>query len=212
MYLFSRRGRIDGGTTNEAMTWASGITEKVNEITGIGVGLWMQTYSPAFGTVSWSTFVPDLAALEAAGDKLSSDAGYVTMADQGASYISGGLDDSLLQIVHGEPDPNRAIEYVSVVQAVCATGAIGKGMGVGVEIAQKVEAVTGLPTLFASNLTGPYGGVGWFTAYEDVGVLETANNALNADASFLDLIDSKAAGAYVEDPSITTQLIYRRVI
>jgi hypothetical protein len=211
MYLFSRRGRIDGGHTNESLAWATGITEKVNEITGLGVGLWMQVFSPEFGSVSWSTFLPDLATLETAGDKLAADAGYVAMTDEGAKYISGGLDDSLLQIIHGEPDPDRSVEYVSGVRAVCSTGNIANGMAVGVEIAQKAEVVTGLPTLFAADTTGPYGGVGWLTGYENIAALEGAQQALNADPSFVALVDGKAAGVYVEDPSITQQIIYRHI-
>jgi len=211
MYLFSRRGRIDGGHTMESMAWATAVTEKVNQITGLEVGLWMQVFSPGFGTVAWSTFVPDLATLEAAGDKLNSDAGYVAMTDEGAAYISTGLDDSLSQIVHGEPDPNRAVEYVAVVQAVCAGGQAANGIGVGVEIAQQAEAVTGLPTMFASNVTGPYGGVGWLTGYENIAAFEAAGDALNRDPAWLQLVDAKAGGVYLEDPALTQQLIYRRI-
>ncbi|HVN49779.1 MAG TPA: hypothetical protein VMT43_00020 [Acidimicrobiales bacterium] len=211
MYLFSRRGRLDGGHTNEALTWATTITEKVNQITGLEVGLWMQVYSPGFGTLAWSTFLPDVATLEAAGDKLNGDAGYVALADEGAKYISTGLDDTLLQIVHGEPDPDRAVEYVSVVQAVCSGGKIAEGIGVGVEIAQRAEAVTGLPTMFATNVTGPYGGVGWLTGYENVGAFEAAGQALNGDPSWVQLVDSRAGGVYQEDATLTQQLVYRRL-
>ena len=98
------------------------------------------------------------------------------------------------------------------MQAVCATGNIANAMAVGVEIAQKAEVVTGLPTLFGSSLTGPYGGVGWITGYANIGELEAAQQALGADPSWVDMIDKKAAGAYAEEPSITTQLIYRRIV
>ena len=211
MYLFSRRGRLDGGHTNEALAWATAITEKVNQISGLEVGLWMQVFSPGFGTLVWSTFLPDLATLEAGGDKLTGDAGYVAMADEGAKYISTGLDDSLFQIVHGDPDPNRAVEYVSAVQAVSASGNAANAVAVGIEIAQKAEAVTGLPTMFCTNMTGSYGGVGWLTGYENVAALDAAGQALNSDPSWVTMIDSKVAGVYAEEPALTTQLIYRRV-
>ena len=211
MYLFSRRGRIDGGHTNDALAWATGITAKVNELTDLEVGLWMQSFSPEFGTIVWSTFLADLASLEAAGDKLASDPGYVAMTDEGAKYISGGLDDGLVQILHGNPDPSRTVEYVTGVQAVCASGKIADAMAVGIEIAQKAEVVTGLPTLFGSNLTGAYGGVGWITGYANIGELEGAQQALGSDPSWVDMVDKKAGGVYAEAPSITTQLIYRRI-
>jgi hypothetical protein len=212
MYLFNRRGRLDGGNTNEALAWATGITAKAKEVSDLEVGLWMQTYSPGYGTLVWSTFLTDLASLEAGGDKLAADPGYVAMADEGSKYISGGLDDGLIQIIHGNPDPNRTIEYAAGVQAVCATGNIANAMAVGVEIAQKAEVITGLPTLFGSSLTGPYGGVGWITGYANIGELEAAQQALGADASWVDMIDKKAAGVYAEEPSLTTQLIYRRIV
>jgi hypothetical protein len=70
MYLFSRRVRLAAGNTRAAMEWALGQTEKVNRITGLPISLYAQVFSPEVGAIGWSTFVPDLATLEAAGDKL----------------------------------------------------------------------------------------------------------------------------------------------
>ncbi len=70
MYLFSRQIRFGPGNTREQMEWALQQTEKVNQITGLQVNLFMQVYSPEVGAVGWSTFVPDLPTLEAAADKL----------------------------------------------------------------------------------------------------------------------------------------------
>jgi len=213
MYLFTRRGRVDGGDTVGAMTWATEVTAKASQISGLDIGLWTQVFSPQIGTLVWTVFLPDLATLETAGDKLAADAAYVTLQDSGSTHISSGLDDGLYQILHGEADPNGTPpEYVSVVQAVCATGNIANGMALGVEIAQKVESITGITTSFATHMTGSYGAVAWMTGYDNIGALESANEKLNSDPSFLSLVDSKAAGAYVEDPSITTQLLYRRLV
>ena len=104
------------------MTWATSITEKVNQITGLNVGLYAQTFSPEVGTLSWSTFVPDLPTLEAATDKLLVDDAYTSMVDAGAKFALGGADDTLLQIVSGEPDLSRQVQYVTTVQTVCARG------------------------------------------------------------------------------------------
>ena len=128
MYLFNRQIRFGPGNTREQMEWALGQTERVNQITGLQVGLYMEVYSPQVGAVGWSTFVPDLPALEAAGDKLQADDAFVSATDKGASMTVGGATDSLAQVVYGEPDPARQIEYVTVVRAVCATGSVAKGM------------------------------------------------------------------------------------
>jgi hypothetical protein len=211
MYLFSRRTRLAGGNGRAGLEWAVAMCERVNQITGLDVGLWGTVYSEGFGTISFTTFLPDLAALEAAGDKLQVDDGYLEASDKGAALTIGGLDDSLLEIVHGVPDPSRNPQYVSGVTAVCASGHLAKGMTVGVEIAQRAEKITGLPTLFVRGATGPYGGVGWLTGYEDIGSLESAQQALADDASWLEFLDDEVEDAYAEDPSITQSTIYRKL-
>ena len=164
------------------MTWATSINEKVNQITGLNVGLYAQTFSPEVGTLSWSTFVPDLPTLEAATDKLLVDDAYVSMVDAGAKFALGGADDTLLQIVSGEPDPSRQIQYVTTVQTVCASGNLTKGIELGIEIAQQAEKVVGTPVLFATGVTGNYGAVAWLSGYADVQEMERAQQALAGDA------------------------------
>jgi hypothetical protein len=211
MYLFSRRARLAPGNTREATTWATSITEKVNQIIGLDTSLFAQTYSPEVGTLVWSTFVPDLGALESANDKLLVDDGYVSMVDAGAKFSQGGVDDTLLQIITGDPDPNRQIEYATTIQTVCATGSVARGMELGVEIAQRAEKVIGLPVMFATAATGPYGAVTWITGYADVRELEAANNKLAADPKFGEFVDKNVRGVYAEDPAATESLMYRRI-
>jgi hypothetical protein len=211
MYLFSRRARLAPGNTRAAMTWATGITEKVNQITGLNVGLFALTFSPEVGTLSWSTFVPDLPTLEAATDKLLVDDAYVSMVDAGAKFALGGADDMLMQVVYGEPDPNRQIEYATVVQTTCANGSVGKGIELGIEIAKRVEKTLGSPGLFATGATGNYGTVGWLTGYENAQALERGQQALAGDAKFLEFIDKNVPGVYTDDPSESQQLIWRRI-
>jgi len=193
------------------MTWATGITEKVNQITGLNVGLFALTFSPEVGTLSWSTFVPDLPTLEAATDKLLVDDAYVSMVDAGAKFALGGADDMLMQVVYGEPDPNRQIEYATVVQTTCANGSVGKGIELGIEIAKRVEKTLGSPGLFATGATGNYGTVGWLTGYENAQALERGQQALAGDAKFLEFIDKNVPGVYTDDPSESQQLIWRRI-
>jgi hypothetical protein len=211
MYLFSRRIRLAPGNTRKSMEWALAQTESVNKITGLPVSLFMQVYSPDVGVMAWSTFVPDLATLEAAGDKLNADEGFTSAVDAGSSMTVGGADDLLAQVIYGEPDPNRQIEYATAVQTACATGSVGPGMEAGVELAQRAEKIMGTPTLFLANVTGNYGTVGWLSGYENVQALEAAQQALASDADWVQFVDQKTAGVYTDDPSSTTQLVYRRL-
>jgi hypothetical protein len=211
MYLFSRRLRLAPGNTRKSMEWALGQTESVNKITGLPVSLFMQVYSPEVGSLAFSTFVPDLAALEAAGDKLNADDGFASAVDAGSSMIAAGPDDLLAQVIYGEPDPNRQVEYATAVQTTCATGKVGKGMEVGIELAQRAEKVMDTPVLFLANVTGNYGTVGWLSGHENVQALEATQQALASDTDWAQFVDNQTEGVYTDDPSQTTQLIYRRL-
>jgi hypothetical protein len=59
MYVFSRQIRFGPGTTRDQMEWALAQTERVNQITGLQVNLFMQD-SPEVGRIGWNTFVSDL--------------------------------------------------------------------------------------------------------------------------------------------------------
>jgi hypothetical protein len=211
MYLFSRQVRLGGGQTRKAMEWALAQTEKVNQVSGLEVGLFTQVFSPEVGVVSWSTFVPDLATLETAGDKLNLDDAMVAATDAGSAFVDGGASDRLMQVVHGAPDPARSIEYVTSITAICASGHVGRAMELGVEIAVRAEKITGTPTMFVSDVTGNYGGVGWLSGHESVQAMEAAEQAMAADAGWLKFIDKETSGVYAENTSPTTSTIYRRL-
>ena len=211
MYLFSRQVRIAPGHTRQSLEWAIAQTERVNTITGLPVGLFMQVFSPDVGMIGWSTFIPDLATLESAGDKLNVDDAMVSATDSGAAFIVGGAEDRLAQVIYGSPDPERQVEYVSVVHAVCASGNMTKGMELGAEITARAEKVTGTPGMFLADVTGTYGGVSWISGYADVQAMEASQQAMAADANFAKYIDKETKGVYAEEPGLTTQLIYRRI-
>jgi len=87
MYLFSRRARLSGVKIRESIAWATNVTERVSQTTGMQLRLWNQTFSPAVGTLVWSTFVPDLATLEAANDKLMVDDAYNDLVERGNEFV-----------------------------------------------------------------------------------------------------------------------------
>lgn len=212
MYLFTRTTRLGAGGVREAGAWAVGMAERVNSSTDLEVQLWAHAYSAALGTISWTTFVADLAVLEAANEKLAADDGYVAAANAGAAFTVGGIDDALFQVIHGEPNPDRNVRYVSSVQSACANGMLGRGLEVGVELAQRAEAVTGLPTMFAMNMTGVYGGVGWLSGFESIDEYAASTQALAGDAKWIELIDKQAGKAYADDPSASMQVVWRRIV
>ena len=212
MYLFGRRAQLSGGKFRKSMEWVAEITNRVTQTTGLQVGVWNQMFSPAVGTLLWTTMVPDLATLEGAFDKLAVDEDYADLVDKGLDYtLPGMVDDVLGVIISGAPDPNRPNEYVISVRSTIAGGQLATGMALGVEIAERVEAITGSPTLFIAEATGNYGGVGWATGFANISDMERAQMAVNGDAKFIELVDAKAKGVFNDSPGSATQVIYRRI-
>jgi hypothetical protein len=209
MYLFSRRAHLNSAAGVE---WATTILGRVNEVNNNGTQLWANAFSPGFGTVSWTSWWADLGSLEAAMTALQGDAKFTALAAEGRTFIDGIVDDGLIQTLSGEPDPSTADtnRVVWGVQAVCAAGSLARAMTVGIELAQKVEAVAGVRTLFGRALTGPYGAVGWLSAYPDLAAFETAQDKLAVDPSWLTQVDD-SKGCFVEDPAVTQQTLYTRL-
>lgn len=210
MYLFSRTARLERGRTREAMAWAVGITEKVNQITSLNVGLWTTALSPGVGTLSWTTVVENLTQVEDAEAKLMVDDGYVDLVDQGAQFRSGdAVNDIVGQIVSGELDPSRQPTHAAVVEATLAPGGFAKGVEAGIEIADRVTKLCGLPTVFMIASTGRYGGVAWLTTASSLAELEQAEQATNGDPDFIRYIDEVAPKVYQAQG--TMQTLFRRI-
>jgi hypothetical protein len=211
MYLYSRRAQLAPGNVADAMGWATGIAEIATRVSGLPVQLWTSTLSPGVGTLIWSTWVPDLTALEAAFDKLAVDPGFQSAADAGAKFLLGTADDNVLAVLTGDPDLSRPITYVAGVGSVARAGKVAAAIDVGMKIAASATKLTGDPTVFGTPMTGPYGAVQWLTGYADIAALEAAQQKLSSDASWVKLIDKEAGDVYVDDPNLSTQLVFRLV-
>ena len=193
------------------MAWAIEITDAVNHISDVHVELWGRTFSPAIGSLAWTTFVEDLAQLEATQDKLMADSAYVEAVDRGAQYLAAGPDDSLSTLVSGAPSGERSVEYVSVVHSVCAPGALTKGLDLGSRIAEKSTALGGNPCMFAMDSTGSFGGVSWLTGFADIAEMQRSEAAVMADPDFLAMLDAETPGVFTSEPSATVQLCFRKL-
>lgn len=209
MYLFARRTRLMRGNGMAGVEWAGSICAKVKELTGQEIELWASAYSPGYGTISWTGWFEDLAALEAVGDKLEGDPSFGDLADEGAKFTAGAVDDGLIQPVYGTSN-GGPFQYVTSVVAVTAAGNCERAIAAGVEIAQKADAITGFSTIFVRSLTGPYGTVGWLTGYENATQMQSAQRALAGEPSWLKLIDS-TEGCFAEEASLTQSTIYRKL-
>jgi hypothetical protein len=211
MILFTRRARLAPGNSRDAMSWAIAQNERVHRITGLDAHLFATTFSPGVGGIVWAVFVPDLTTLEGASDKLAVDDEFVAASDEAARYLAGGADDTLAQVLHGEPQAGRSNEYVVSIRTVCAAGSLVRGIELGIEIADRATAISGVPTMFSLETTGTYGAVRWTSGYHDAADMERAELAVNSDPDFLAFVDEGAKGVYADSPTATTQTILRRM-
>ena len=208
MYLFTRQARLAPGQLRPGIEWAVGITEKVNQITSLNVGLWMPMLSPSLGTVSWGAAVESLGDLEDADAKLNADAMFLDAIDKGSTLVTGEVDDLVAQYL-SNPDAPAETSHVAVVQSRFANGNFKRGVEVGIEIAERATKISGTPTSFLLASTGEYGGCAWISSATSIRALEASEQAVNADEHFIDYVD-KHADCFVD--GITQQSIWRRVV
>lgn len=209
MYLYSRRARIN---SFDGVAWATDTAAAAQATTGVESQVWGAVYSAGFGTIAWTSWYDDLVALEAATNAMMGDAAYMAKSAEGSNWIVAGspVDDELMELVAGEPDPEANPLYVSAVRAATTGGNTARGMALGVEIAQRADAATGATTLFMRNVTGPYNGVAWFTGSEDAAAMQAQQQALAADSGFVELVDS-TAGVFAETVDPAQSVLWRRL-
>jgi hypothetical protein len=183
------------------------MTDKLNQISEVRVGLWTSVMSPAVGALAWSAMVPDLGIIEDTESKLAVDPSYMALVDEAAVLLSTSqpADQMLMRVVHGDPDAERTVaHYASTVRAALGPGSMRAGIEVGAELAQKAKAVTGRPTSFAVGVTGDYGAVMWVSLAETIQELQAANEALDADEEFSKLVDREGSKVFL--PGATTTI------
>src|SRR5262249_10526286 len=154
-----------------AMAAAAQAASRASEIIGLPVALWTPVFSAGIGTVIWSSTAEHLADLEAADDAVTGSSEFMDWVEQNDALFVGSVDDSVLEVLHGTVagDPPA---YVTVTRAVAAHGSVSEAMGMGVQLAEVVERITGVPTTFGTYVTGPFGEMAWAGALPDLHAAE----------------------------------------
>ena len=191
MYLFSRQRQINPAHLRKAVPAALEIGGRVKQITGLDLSVWMSSMSAQVGVVSWSVLVDRLTDLETATDKLTAESSFGDLVEQNDGLFSGPLTDILAQIVPGAPEPAAETPtYTMVVTTTAANGQFAAAMAAGVELANEVTRVGGLPTTFLVGVTGLYGRVAWVAGAPDLAALEDFNSRIDTNEELGRLIDS----------------------
>jgi hypothetical protein len=205
MYFYTRTGRVRPGRMTDAAAWAMELTEKVNRITDLGVGLWTSRFSPALGTLAWSTFVPDLTELDKANGKLMADEGFLSEVERGGEiFTEAGMDDGVAQLVHTAGEPVSDPRFATITVSAITAGNLAKGIEVGCGIADKAAQLSGVAASFLISATGPYASCAWISATETLDVLDRGEQSVNSNPEFIAYLDEVAADVFRPEVSSTT--------
>jgi hypothetical protein len=212
MYQWARSARLVVGHPRDSLDWAVRITEKVNQISSVRSTLWTSFASPDTGRCAWSMMVENPAELEEINSKLSVDNGFLTLAAESANYVAdGSMQDALSTVLYASKGATGGdFHWVQVNTATVTPGNVARGMELGVQFAQKANQITKRETIFEAGVTGAFGSVTWILLADSFGQLQEAEAKLNADTSFVDMIDKEASKTY--QPIGATVSCYRRLV
>lgn len=186
MQLFTRLATLRGAE-RRSLGWAAEMTAYVNEHSDHTVTLWRADFGYPVGTVAWSTWVPSQDALARGFAQLVELDGYHELIEKGQEHITDPPQDLLRQTVHGEPGaiPPPVGSVTTVTTAVIGNGHYMEATAWGVEMAELVQEVTSLPTIFMADVYGTFGRVTWMSGAPDLAAADVAAQAINTNPDYL---------------------------
>jgi hypothetical protein len=185
MQLFSRQMVLNAPLA-DSMAYAVGMAAEVSSKMGAEVALWSGGLGAPVGTVAYTMRVEGVADLAAKVAALSEDADYQAKLSQGAGHIAAPPMDSLGSPLHGDlGDPPPVGSYAVVTSAQIANGQYAEAVGWGIDVAQHVTALSGMPVMLLMQEYGPFGTLTWIGGSPDAAGVDASAAATNADADYI---------------------------
>jgi hypothetical protein len=185
MQLFTRAVMLNG-PFDAVMSYAADMRQFVSDKTDREVGLWSVMFGAPVGAMVYAARVDGLADLQSIGATLVGDADYHARLAKGREFAAAPAEDNLATPIHGElGDPPPVGSVAVVTTAEIANGAYADAFAWGIDIAQHVERVTGVPTLFLSQDFGAFGAVSWIGVSPDAAAADAAGQKINADPEYV---------------------------
>ena len=95
-------------------------------------------------------------------------------------------NDSLATPLHGElGDPPPVGSYAVVTNAQIANGLYAEAVGWGIDVAQHVTSLTGMPVGVMMQEYGPFGMMTWIGISADAAGVDASAAATNGDADYV---------------------------
>lgn len=209
MHLFTRTRQIDVLQEPEGFALATEMAHVASTVMGLEVIAWASVYGLPLGTVVYSARVESQTAVAAGLAKLSADAAYQRLIEEGGRrlYVGPG-EDAIGEIVSVAGTGESTANLASVVVAQCAPGRIAEAAAWGVDILSHASKLTGLDGFFVRNLYGAWATLVWISVAETMDEIDGAAAAQAADATFLERIDD---GGPLFRPGSASQRLLRRL-
>jgi len=188
MQLFSRSVMFTGPFA-DVMGYAAGMRQHVADKLGREIALWNVMFGAPIGTMVYTARVDGIADMQSIGQTLIADPEYHELLATGRAFSAGPAVDTLATPLYGElgasPPPVGSVAVIT--SATIANGKYAEAVGWGMEIAQYIESLSGVPGLFLMQDYGGFGQVTWIGSTPDA-----AAQKVNADPGYLERL--KAAG------------------
>jgi len=185
MQLFSRQLLLTGPPA-ESAAWAVGMAAEATAKMGTEVALWSAGMGAPVGSVAFTVRVDGVADLMAKAGPLAEDAGYQAKLAEGADFVAGPANDSLASPLHGElGDPPPVGSYAVVTNATIANGQYAEAVGWGIDVAQHVTELSGMPVGVMMQEYGPFGTMTWIGVSPDAAGVDASSTATNGDADYI---------------------------
>lgn len=183
MQLFTRQVMTAGP---EAEAWATDIAAAASAKMGTSVAVWAAGFGAPIGAMAFTARVDGIADLMAKAGPLADDADYQAKLAKGAEIMVGPPQDSLATPLHGDlGDPPPVGSMAVVTNAVIANGQYAEAVGWGVDVAQHVTSLTGMPVGLMMQEYGAFGQLTWIGIGADAAAVDASAAAMNGDAEYL---------------------------
>ncbi len=190
MQLFTRQ-LMTGGPEAEASTWASEMAAAASATMGTEVALWAVSFGAPVGAIAFTMRVDGIADLLAKAAPLAGDAGYQAKLAKGATIMVGAPEDSLATPLHGElGDPPPVGSMAVVTNAVVANGKYAEAVGWGIDVAQHVTSLSGMPVALLMQEYGAFGQLTWIGIGADAAAIDASATATNGDADYINKLSA----------------------
>jgi len=153
---------------------------------GTEVALWAAGFGAPRGAMAFTMRVDGLADLQAKAAPLAADADYQAKLAKGSAVVVGPPQDSLATPLHGDlGDPPPVGSMAVVTNAVIANGQYAEAVGWGIDVAQHVTSVTGMPVGLMMQEYGVFGQLTWIGIGADAAAIDASAAASNGDAEYI---------------------------